>query len=294
MKRASLWFMSACALAGASALFCVSAMTLKARWRRASRRCAHDHHRMITRRGRHPYRRTAHPKHSPRFPGCFVGADDEPELEEPLVANLQEQASAEVVLKTLGTGLHPRRSKSLATFCSPAIPACSFRALMLTGTLTDDDASRRQTAPRLQPIAHAVRRQAYKKQPPVDQRPFASRRGCTASEHRSTAIVEEAIARLSPLVRDHLNSTSTADTGSRCADLWRAGGCDSRGVPSDGSPASPWNGNERGNILAEYVRFALGDRDGRAAASMVKDGWLSMGSQLGQNEGHKLVSSSAR
>lgn len=36
----------------------------------------------------------------PGFPGCCVGADDEPELEEPLVANLQEEVGAEVVLKT--------------------------------------------------------------------------------------------------------------------------------------------------------------------------------------------------
>jgi hypothetical protein len=86
----------------------------------------------------------------PGFPGCCVGADDEPELEEPLVANLQEQVGAEVImLKTLRTGLQPRRSKSLATLCSPAIAACSLRdALMLTGNLTDHDASRRQAAPR--------------------------------------------------------------------------------------------------------------------------------------------------
>jgi hypothetical protein len=35
------------------------------------------------------------------------------------VASLQEQAGADVVLKTLGTGLHPRRSKSLATLLFP-------------------------------------------------------------------------------------------------------------------------------------------------------------------------------
>jgi len=42
---------------------------------------------------------------APAFPAAaYVGADDEPELEEPLVANLQQEAGAEVVLKTLRTG----------------------------------------------------------------------------------------------------------------------------------------------------------------------------------------------
>jgi hypothetical protein len=94
------------------------------------------------------------------------------------VASLQEQAGADVVLKTLGTGLHPRRSKSLATFCSPVIAACSFRdALMLTGNVTDDDASMAADSPLLrQPIAHAVTRQeAYEKQLPVGQGPIRVR-----------------------------------------------------------------------------------------------------------------------
>jgi hypothetical protein len=153
------------------------------------------------------------------------------------VASLQEQAGADVVLKTLGTGLHPRRSKSLATFCSPVIAACSFRdALMLTGNVTDDDASRRQTAPCCgspSPMPSRDRRRT-KSSSPSAKVPFASGRGCTAGQHRSTAIVEEAIARLSPFVRYHLNSTSTADIGSGCVDLWRAGGCDSRGLSGDG------------------------------------------------------------
>jgi hypothetical protein len=134
------------------------------------------------------------------------------------VANLQEQVGTEVVLKTLRAGLQPRRSKSLATLCSPAIAACSLRdTLMLTGNLTDHDASRRQAAPRCgSPSPMPSRDRRTKRSSPAARVPFASRRGYTASQHRSTAIVEEAIARLSPFVRYHLNSTSTADTGSGC------------------------------------------------------------------------------
>jgi hypothetical protein len=135
------------------------------------------------------------------------------------VASLQEQAGADVVLKTLGTGLHPRRSKSLATFCSPVIAACSFRdALMLTGNVTDDDASRRQTAPccgspspmpsrdrrrtkssspsakvPLRPVEDA--RPASTDQPPSLRRPSrGSRRSCgTTSTQRPRQILVPAV-----------------------------------------------------------------------------------------------------
>jgi hypothetical protein len=53
-------------------------------------------------------------------PACCVGADGEPELEEPLVVNREEQVGAELVPK-LETGLQPRRSKSLASLCSPVM-----------------------------------------------------------------------------------------------------------------------------------------------------------------------------
>jgi hypothetical protein len=212
------------------------------------------------------------------------------------VASLQEQAGADVVLKTLGTGLHPRRSKSLATFCSPVIAACSFRdALMLTGNVTDDDASRRQTAPCCgspSPMPSRDRRRT-KSSSPSAKVPFASGRGCTAGQHRSTAIVEEAIARLSPFVRYHLNSTSTADIGSGCVDLWRAGGCDSRGLPGDGLAALALQRQRARQHPCRVLPLRRGRPRRVGQPHRWRGGWVSLGSQLGQNEGHKLVSSLA-
>jgi hypothetical protein len=65
------------------------------------------------------------------------------------------------------------------------------------------------------------------------------------------------------------------------------------GYPATGSPLSPCNGSERGNILAEYFRFAVGDRDGSGSRIDGERRVGFPGITVGTNEGHKLVSSLA-
>jgi hypothetical protein len=86
---------SACAPEGASALSFVPEMTSKARWRRANRRCAHDHQRITSEEFAVATVGRLIESTRPGLAGCCVGADDEPELVGLLVANLQEQIRAE-------------------------------------------------------------------------------------------------------------------------------------------------------------------------------------------------------